>query len=164
METTMSKKPTKQCDKCDRNITVNNFDRHMDACVGPIKKKIRGVDFDPNHGFKTGERTAWNKGMKIGPNVAFSEHYAILRKNRDTSDFKSRASIRLKVLEEQNFKCNRCGNDSWLNQPLTLELEHKDGIRTNNIRENLECLCPNCHSQTTTWRGRDRKKKYGSLV
>lgn len=43
----------------------------------------------------------------------------------------------------------------WLGQPITLELEHKDGVHQNNIRENLECLCPNCHSQTDTWR---RKK------
>lgn len=62
-----------------------------------------------------------------------------------------------RVLEEQNNKCNHCGISEWNNNPIVLELEHKDGNTTNNTRENLECICPNCHSQTTTWRGRNNK-------
>ena len=67
-----------------------------------------------------------------------------------------------RVLEEQDGKCNRCGLDKWLTELLVLELEHKDGNKKNNVRENLECLCPNCHSLTPTWRGRNNagKKKY----
>lgn len=64
---------------------------------------------------------------------------------------------RRRVFEEQEYKCNRCGIDSWLGQKLSLELEHKDGNNKNNVRENLEALCPNCHSLTTTWRGRNKK-------
>lgn len=62
---------------------------------------------------------------------------------------------RKRVLDEQNNHCNGCGLGEWRGQPLTLELEHKDGNTENNLRENLECLCPNCHSQTPTWRGRN---------
>ena len=64
---------------------------------------------------------------------------------------------RRRVFEEQEHKCNKCGIDSWLGQPIVLELEHKDGNNKNNARENLEGLCPNCHSQTTTWRGRNKR-------
>ena len=60
------------------------------------------------------------------------------------------------MILEQHGKCNRCGIDSWLDQPISLELEHKDGNNRNNARENLECLCPNCHSLTDTWRGRNK--------
>jgi arsenate reductase-like glutaredoxin family protein len=63
-----------------------------------------------------------------------------------------------RVLEEQKGKCNRCGLFEWLGESLVLELEHKDGNNSNNDRSNLECLCPNCHSQTKTWRGRNNKK------
>jgi hypothetical protein len=44
-----------------------------------------------------------------------------------------------------------------LKQPIVLEIEHKDGNHHNNERSNLEALCPNCHSQTKTWRGRNKK-------
>ena len=64
---------------------------------------------------------------------------------------------RRRVFEEQAHKCNRCGIDSWLGEKLSLELEHKDGNNKNNARNNLEALCPNCHSLTPTWRGRNKK-------
>lgn len=65
----------------------------------------------------------------------------------------------MRVIIEQDFLCNLCKLKTWLDKPITLELEHKDGDRNNNIRENLECLCPNCHSYTPTWRGRNINRK-----
>jgi Zn finger protein HypA/HybF involved in hydrogenase expression len=64
---------------------------------------------------------------------------------------------KMRVLKEQNFSCNGCGLSTWREKTITLELEHKDGNSKNNIRENLEILCPNCHSQTDTWRGRNKR-------
>ncbi len=64
---------------------------------------------------------------------------------------------RRKILLEQDGKCNKCGLNKWLGEQLILEIEHKDGNKHNNKRENLEALCPNCHSQTPTWRGRNTK-------
>lgn len=71
-------------------------------------------------------------------------------------------SKRLRVIIEQEGKCNKCGISHWNEQRITLEYEHKDGNNSNNSRNNVEALCPNCHSQTTTWRGRkngERQKK-----
>ena len=42
--------------------------------------------------------------------------------------------------------CEKCGNSKWLGVKLPLELHHKDGNHHNNKLENLEILCPNCHS------------------
>jgi 5-methylcytosine-specific restriction endonuclease McrA len=73
------------------------------------------------------------------------------------------------VLLEQNLACHKCNITEWLGEPITLELEHIDGNRHNNTRENLEGLCPNCHSLTPTWRGRNnklstRQKRLNDLV
>lgn len=65
---------------------------------------------------------------------------------------------RRRVFEEQNYCCAKCGLSEWLSLPITLELEHKDGNNQNNSRDNLEGLCPNCHSITKTWRGRNKRK------
>jgi Zn finger protein HypA/HybF involved in hydrogenase expression/predicted transcriptional regulator len=59
----------------------------------------------------------------------------------------------------KEHKCEECGLDTWNKKPLSLELDHTDGIRSNNRIENLKLLCPNCHSQTPTWRGRNKIKK-----
>ena len=68
---------------------------------------------------------------------------------------------RRRVFEEQKHVCNKCGLSHWLDVPITLELEHKDGNTGNNTRDNLEALCPNCHSVTETWRGRNKPSKNG---
>lgn len=68
---------------------------------------------------------------------------------------------RRRVFEEQNYCCAKCGISEWFSKPISLELEHKDGNTTNNSRENLEGLCPNCHSITDTWRGRNKPSKNG---
>lgn len=57
-----------------------------------------------------------------------------------------------RILAEQDFKCRRCGISDWQGEQITLELEHIDGNNKNDLRDNLECLCPNCHSLTSTWR------------
>lgn len=71
-------------------------------------------------------------------------------------------SIRKVVIHEQHGNCNRCGIDSWLGKPITLEIDHINGINSDNRRENLEGLCPNCHSVTDTWRGRNKPKMNGN--
>jgi Zn finger protein HypA/HybF involved in hydrogenase expression len=57
------------------------------------------------------------------------------------------------------YKCSKCFNDGfWLDEVLILELDHINGDNKDNKLENLRILCPNCHSQTPTFRGRDREK------
>jgi 5-methylcytosine-specific restriction endonuclease McrA len=66
---------------------------------------------------------------------------------------------------EQGESCFKCKLKTWLGQQITLEIEHIDGNNSNNNRENLQLLCPNCHSQTSTWRGRNKNKgKSGKRV
>lgn len=60
------------------------------------------------------------------------------------------------VLKKQGYKCAKCSLTEWNNAPLVLELEHKDGDSRNNDIDNLECLCPNCHSQTPTYKNRNK--------
>ena len=64
--------------------------------------------------------------------------------------------LRNRIILEQNGKCNKCGLSEWLGEKLVLEIDHKDGNHQNNDRDNLEGLCPNCHSLTPTWRGRNK--------
>jgi 5-methylcytosine-specific restriction endonuclease McrA len=57
------------------------------------------------------------------------------------------------------YECAICGNAaSWLDAPLTLEVDHMDGDLYNNSPSNLRFLCPNCHRQTPNFAGRSRGK------
>ena len=63
-----------------------------------------------------------------------------------------------KIFKEQGNCCLFCKIKDWMGKKLTFELDHIDGDKVNNKRENLRVLCPNCHAQTDTWKGKNWKK------
>jgi hypothetical protein len=52
-------------------------------------------------------------------------------------------------------RCETCLLEEWNGRPIPLELDHINGLRTDNRLANLRILCPNCHAQTDTYRGRN---------
>ena len=56
-------------------------------------------------------------------------------------------------------RCERCGIDEWLGRPLSMALHHVNGDGSDNRLENLQMLCPNCHSQTENFAGRNRARR-----
>ena len=68
----------------------------------------------------------------------------------------ARSGIKSWLLQGREYRCEECGLSSWNNKHLVLELEHVNGNRRDNRKENLRILCPNCHSQTETFRNKKR--------
>ena len=68
--------------------------------------------------------------------------------------------LRTRLIEEgyKSKRCECCGNTQWLGKPISLEVDHINGISTDHRIENLKILCPNCHAQTDTYRGKNIKK------
>lgn len=64
------------------------------------------------------------------------------------------------MLEKANYKCELCGwgERNPFTDSLPLEIHHKDGNYSNTIEDNLQVLCPNCHSLTDNYRGANRGK------
>jgi hypothetical protein len=60
------------------------------------------------------------------------------------------------ILEKQQYKCAVCAIIEYNNKPITLELDHINGNAEDNTEDNLQCLCPNCHSQTPTYRSKNK--------
>lgn len=56
------------------------------------------------------------------------------------------------------YRCAICGCIEWQGRTLSLELDHINGINNDNRIENLRFLCPNCHSQTTTYGSRNQQR------
>lgn len=109
-----------------------------------------GVDYSHFSG-KT-----WNRGFQTGPKPTFPL--------QDVFDGKhphySTQHLKRRLITEGFLKneCAVCGIHEWLGQPLSLHLDHIDGVNTNHALKNLRLLCPNCHSQTATYAGRNNRK------
>ncbi len=56
-------------------------------------------------------------------------------------------------------KCEICGIDNWMGKPISCQLHHINGVNTDNRLENLQMLCPNCHSQTDNYCGQANKQE-----
>lgn len=62
---------------------------------------------------------------------------------------------RLIAEEVLEYKCSECGLTEWNGKKIVLQLDHKNGVSTDHRLENLRFMCPNCHSQTDTWCGKN---------
>lgn len=79
----------------------------------------------------------------------------------ENSTYTNNRELKIRLIREglKEYKCNICNlQNAWNNKPLSLQLDHINGINNDNRIQNLRFLCPNCHSQTDTFSGRHRKK------
>jgi len=64
-------------------------------------------------------------------------------------------ALRSLLVRRDGYACAECGVSDWNGKQLTLEVEHKDGNWRDNGPGNICLLCPNCHSQTPTFRAKN---------
>jgi hypothetical protein len=85
------------------------------------------------------------------------------------SQFTQSREIKKRLIRDfdRAYECAACKNAMftkcdgvlmWNDKEIVLQLEHKNGINNDNRLDNLEFLCPSCHSQTSTFTGRNCKK------
>jgi 5-methylcytosine-specific restriction endonuclease McrA len=95
------------------------------------------------------------------PSQKFKERYAewvsgSTKSIRVSGSTNANRWLKKAVMYRDGYECSICHIDSWLGVLLSLELDHIDGDRKNNVSENVRLLCPNCHSQTETFKGRNK--------
>lgn len=76
---------------------------------------------------------------------------SIMRANYSPDNFKQ------DIINEQGGVCDICGMlPEWNGKPLVFILDHIDGHASNNKRDNLRCICPNCDSQLDTYKSKNK--------
>lgn len=120
-----------------------------------LKKKIREYGIDNSHFLGQG----WNKGERFRFFGKRAELDDVLIEN---STFLNTSHLRKRLIQEgiKKEECENCHNTIWMGVKIPLELEHINGINTDNRKENLKLLCPNCHALTPTYRGKSKKKHF----
>lgn len=101
---------------------------------------------------------SWTKAVDRGELTARARAWPIAR---ILAEAKSRRNVKVRLLEGgllQN-SCSTCGISEWCGRPLICHLDHINGVNNDNRLENLRMLCPNCHSQTETYGGLNKRAK-----
>ncbi len=99
---------------------------------------------------------ALKKSKRFSNNIVFVENSSYARHN-----------LKRRIIEEKllEYKCVCCGNIGEHNsQPLTLQLDHINGVNNDHRLENLRFLCPNCHTQQDTYAAKNILKQKNITV
>lgn len=117
-----------------------------------FKRRIEKLNIDTSHllgkAHLTGRENVHHPKQKI-------ENILVENSTYLSSNHLKQRLIREKLLDNKcsNEKCNV--SDTWNGEALVLQLDHINGINNDNRLENLRLLCPNCHSQTSTFAGKN---------
>jgi DNA-binding CsgD family transcriptional regulator/Zn finger protein HypA/HybF involved in hydrogenase expression len=100
--------------------------------------------------------SSWSDAVKRGALVSRPGATPISALLADGT-YRGRKNVKLRLIKAglKECRCERCGLVDWRGEPLTLAPHHINGKRNDNRLENLELLCPNCHSQTNNFGGRN---------
>ena len=113
-----------------------------------VKRRIAELNLDISH---------WADNTKNAhiKNRLSTEEYFIADKQRNGTNTRQRL-IEDNLME---YKCSLCGNTGeWNGRKLVLQVDHINGDHCDNRLENLRFLCPNCHSQTDSFAGKNVKR------
>ena len=108
-----------------------------------LKRRIAELNCSTEHFGK--------KGQSVTAKYSLDE---ILIEN---SPYMSITRLKIRLINEgkMEYKCQNCGITEWLGKPITLQLDHINGVNNDHRLINLRFLCPNCHSQTDTYAGKN---------
>ncbi len=129
---------------------------HKSGNTSRLKKYLTTLNIDFSHW--TGK--LWSKGSTVLTDARVSKKTKLEEVFIENSLI-SGSYVRKLILTNNllEYKCSLCGLlPFWNNKELNFQLDHINGIRNDHRIENLRWLCPNCHSQTDTYCGKNINK------
>ena len=121
------------------------YSENSGSANASIKEMINLYNFDTSHFFEL-NGVAHNKGI-----------YNYDRFQKD--HYLKPAHMIDAIVNLRGWKCENCGNTEWMGKRIPLEVHHIDGDSCNNILDNLQLLCLNCHALTNNFRSNNNTLK-----
>ena len=139
----------KQSSSCAEAMRTMGYNCTTGNSYTAVKRRIAELNLDVSHWADN------TKNAHVANKIPQDKYFAI---NTPHSGGHTRKRLLKDGLME--YKCSLCGNTGeWNGQPLVLQVDHINGDHNDNRLENLRFLCPNCHSQTETFAGKNLSRK-----
>ena len=102
--------------------------------------------------------SAWEKAVRRGAIVTRPREWSL---ERILASSTSRWTVKRRLLRAGIIvnRCEECGIAEWRGRPISIQIDHRNGVRNDHRLENLRMLCPNCHSQTETFGAKNKKRQ-----
>ena len=113
-------------------------------------EKTKQAHSEGRHGYTWNPNSAWNKGKMLTSNEDIFKENSLY-----ANEMVKQRIVKQGLLK---YQCSRCNLNNWQGETIILDLDHINGNNRDNRLENLRYLCPNCHSQTDTYKGRNKNK------
>ena len=117
-----------------------------------IQNAVKRLQLNTSHW--TGQGHLRGKTHNWSPSIPLSN--VLTEESTYTSTFR----LKNRLLKDHLlvYECSICHISSWQGKELALQLDHINGVNNDHRLENLRLLCPNCHSQTDTFAGKNKRK------
>ncbi len=161
----------KKCLQCHKDLTAPAMKKFCSLTCAGKYNSVRRLK-QPRTGTGVPEKTS--RCANCGKEFLFHENKSFGKycKSKCFHDYRFASETKLRIergecwfsgtlkkylTKERGYKCEQCGLVDWQDKSISLHVDHIDGNSDNNLPYNIRLLCPNCHSQTETFGGRNKK-------
>lgn len=136
------------CRSCLSKLSLGNVNSNRSWLLSVIDEQKFSTSHWRGQGHLKGKTHNWSRKKPLKE---------ILTKN---SSYTNNSCLKSRLMKELGWKniCSSCGISTWHGQSLSLHLDHINGVNNDNRLKNLRLLCPNCHSLTETYCGKNKAK------
>jgi hypothetical protein len=156
-----------KCPQCEKIFSTKGLSTHIKRSHSKTSSWDNQKDISHSIKVKIGisntfpnGKPAWNLGLKGDKRfISNQEHPNDIIFVENSTYPRHRLKKRLLRDNLIDYKCEVCLNIGfWNNKTIVLQIDHKNGTNDDNRLDNLRFLCPNCHSQTETYAGKNNRK------
>ena len=161
-----------------REYAIDKLIENADKCVNMLDLCHKmGIENVGGEDYKEVKDLAKELGIEL--KFSYKRNTTLKMDNRkrelktilvENSKYKNATTLKERLIKEgiKEYICERCKNTEWEGKPIPLQIHHINGVHNDNRIENIQLLCPNCHSLTDTYAGKNANRvnntKYSNQI